>query len=405
MENEARGEAPGLKWRPRADGRQVPMWYAKPAAIAAGYSPKSVNLSSVPVEQLADRCRRLEAEMKDFLGGRSIPEVRYDGTLGSLIDVYQTHARSPFRKLKPASAIPYLHYCGVLKRTVGTRSITRLNGLDVMAWHEKASEPRKPGGKRLVAGARMMISVLKAALSFGAVCGIAECQRLHATLRLIEFEKPKSRSVVLTAAHVVKLREAAHATGRPSIAFLMALQFETSIRLWDLLGQWVPLDDPRPSAVLRPGLKWFGPTWSSIGPDMVFRLVASKTEETTAAEHEVDLHLCPMVLEELERIPREARRGPLIVNEATGVPFDCYRFDVPFRKVRDAAGLPSTVWARDLRASAVTEARKAGADMNDVAKGAGHSAPGTTARVYDRDRIEAHRRVATLRLIRRNSAE
>jgi integrase len=45
----------------------------------------------------------------------------------------------------------------------------------------------------------------------------------------------------------------------------------------------------------------------------------------------------------------------------------------------------------------VTEGREADAQMDDLAKQAGHANKRTTARVYDRDRLEAARRVATAR--------
>lgn len=45
-----------------------------------------------------------------------------------------------------------------------------------------------------------------------------------------------------------------------------------------------------------------------------------------------------------------------------------------------------------MRAAAVTEGRQAGAPTADVAKQAGHADKRTTARVYDRDRLESARR-------------
>lgn len=47
----------------------------------------------------------------------------------------------------------------------------------------------------------------------------------------------------MTADDVVRLRQAAHAAGRPSSALAYALVFETAIRLWDIIGQWVPVSE------------------------------------------------------------------------------------------------------------------------------------------------------------------
>ena len=60
-----------------------------------------------------------------------------------------------------------------------------------------------------------------------------------------------------------------------------------------------------------------------------------------------------------------------------------------------------TVWNRDLRAGGITEAREAGAPTDDIAKLAGHADKRTTARIYDRDSLEAARRVASARTAQR----
>jgi hypothetical protein len=63
------------------------------------------------------------------------------------------------------------------------------------------------------------------------------------------------------------------------------------------------------------------------------------------------------------------------------------------------------VWNRDLRAAGVTEGRQAGAPSDDLAKQAGHANKRTTARVYDRDQLEAARRVAQARARYRGRTE
>jgi integrase len=99
----------------------------------------------------------------------------------------------------------------------------------------------------------------------------------------------------------------------------------------------------------------------------------------------------------LESINDDARKGPLIVNPKTGLPYRQWYYRDLWRTVATAAGIERTVWNRDLRAGGITEAREAGAPTDDVAKTAGHSDKRTTSRVYDRDRLEAARRVAMAR--------
>ena len=64
---------------------------------------------------------------------------------------------------------------------------------------------------------------------------------------------------------------------------------------------------------------------------------------------------------------------------------------------RKVADLPANLWARNLRASGITEGRAANASTDDAAKVAGHSKR-TSAKVYDRAVLEAADRFADARL-------
>ena len=114
----------------------------------------------------------------------------------------------------------------------------------------------------------------------------------------------------------------------------------------------------------------------------------------------LDLKLLPMVVEELAKVPLEARRGPLIVNPRTGLPYRNWYYGNIWRKVRKITGIRKEVWNRDMRAAGVTEAREGAAHIDDVAKTAGDTKR-TTAKVYDRARLQAARRVAQARKTQR----
>jgi hypothetical protein len=145
------------------------------------------------------------------------------------------------------------------------------------------------------------------------------------------------------------------------------------------------MDDLRPSALTHGSHKWTGPTWSAIDGNLILTLTPTKTERSTGTKIHVDLSRCPMVVEELALIPKEARSGPLVINEAT---YERSTWERLWRQVRAAAGLPSGLWNRDLRAGGITEAQMAGAAAEDRAKMAGHSAK-TNSTVYSRDRLAA----------------
>ena len=68
-----------------------------------------------------------------------------------------------------------------------------------------------------------------------------------------------------------------------------ALQFETTLRQRDVIGEWVELADPRPSSILGYGQKWLGPTWANIDDNLIMRVTPSKTENTTEKRVTFDL--------------------------------------------------------------------------------------------------------------------
>jgi hypothetical protein len=389
----------GLIWR-----RGVPIWRATAAAKRAGYSVKWVNLGYLKDDEraLAARCQRLQAEMLAFVAGRGTrPPQRYDGTIGSLIAIYLTDPESPYRRLKHSSVHPYDVYARKLTETIGTLRIDACDGRDVRRWHAVWSAPLAENGRPRLAGARFAVAVLKAALSFGIQCRLAGCAEFKAILKEMRFVVQKPRGFAPDAAAIERARAAAHNLGQPAAALAYALQFETVLRQWDVIGAWLPLGDPRPSAVISGGKKWIGLTWSQIDPDMILRATPSKTEYRTGAREVFDLKLCPMVMAELAGMPVEGRSGPLIVDAKTGLPFKHQNFQRLWRSVAKTAGLSDELWNRDIRAGGNTEAQDSGTQAEDRAKVAGHVTSKTTTEIYDRGVLEAHRRVARSRLAHR----
>jgi hypothetical protein len=381
-------DSPGLKHRTRKDGTRVPYWCAPATAIAAGWALKTVNLSDTPLEQISQRCQRLWLEMLDFLSSGDRPRG-YDGTLGSLLDLYQRHPDSSFQKLKHSSRHPYEIYAHKLAAAYGARRVANITGLDLLRWHEAI---RAPG---TLAAATMAFYVLRAALSFGIICGFEDCAKLHFVMSKLRVPKPKPREFAPDASAIEAVRDAAHSIGHHRAAFCYALQFETTSRQWDLTGFWVPLSDPRASTIIDGSQKWIGPTWAAIDGG-ILTLTPSKTIRTTGKRTHVNLELCPMVMEELARITQESRSGPLIINEHTGRPYHPDAFAKLWRHVRQIAGLATGFWNRDIRAGGITEGGMAGASADDRAKLAGHS-PRMTRSVYDRDVIFGANRVAEAR--------
>lgn len=62
-------------------------------------------------------------------------------------------------------------------------------------------------------------------------------------------------------------------------------------------------------------------------------------------------------MEELSYVAQEARKGPLIVNPATGLPYRSVYFQWLWRLIRKDEGVSEDIWNRDLRAGGITEGR------------------------------------------------
>lgn len=396
MEQKEIQNTPGLKWMRRAKG-SAPYWVAGEADVAAGYRPKTVNLSHLidSPEVLAAQCRALQADLSLWRSGFRRDPLAYDGTVRSLLSIYQTHPESPYRDLKTGSLRPYDCYLGRLENHIGKMRLGEISGVDIRRWHGIWS-----GGGEKLAAAAMARAVFESALSFGKMLRLAGCAELLDIARETRkrLPQPRARRQTMTAREVEAARAAAHAAGRPSRALAYAVVFETALRLWDVIGQWHPIDAPGLSTVIDPDrrAKWFGLTWEDIGQDMVLRYRPSKTAGTTQAEIAFSLSDAPMVLDELRHWPEGRRKGPMIKCEVAGRPYLNRSFDRMWRSDAKAAGIPAGVWARDLRASAVTEARAGGAQLADARHVAGHSSERTTE-IYDRAQVEAASRFARAR--------
>jgi len=340
---ETKAKAPQLAW-----DRGLPIWRATRAAIKAGFPTKRVNLKifADDAAALVARCHRLTAEQNEWLSGRRSRDPVFDGTIGSAIRFWQTEPTSTYQRIEGSSRHPYDIYAGMIMATVGARRIDALDGRDLRRWHDAWSAPLQDGGNPRIAAARMAMVVLKNALGFAATCRKPGCAELRNILRDMRFAGPRPRTEAPTAAEVVAARKAAHQLGHPAAALAYALQFEGAMRQWDVVGKWVPIADKRPSSVIDGTSKWLGPMWSQIDENLILRYTPTKTRFTSGAAVTLDLSMMPMVVEELAGVPAEARRGPLIVNPGTGLPYRNWYFGEVWRRVRKLTGtdplLPTT---------------------------------------------------------------
>ena len=270
---------------------------------------------------------------------------------------------------------------------------------------------QKPAYKK-IAKARFCIAILKAALTYGILCKFKACAAFKETLSVCDFPTLRGRKHAPTADQIIAARKAAHAKGHAPLALAYAIQFEGTNRQTDVMGQWVPVSDRAVSAVIDGNKKWIGPSWTNVDRHLVLRFMPSKTDRTTQKEVVIDFKACPMVMDELQHFPPEARQGPLIVNPETGLPYLYRRHKNLWRRtdtrkagrilsgIAVEAGIPPEIWNRDLRAGGISEARRAAVPLADVAKVAGHAHERTTDG-YDRTALETQQRLMKARVQQR----
>jgi hypothetical protein len=392
-------EAPGKKVRRNGDGTTRILWVARTDLVKAGYRPKSVRLhynEDDPSDALliSAACRKLQAEMLEWSSGRRNNERPFDGTVASLIRLYQTDEASPYRGLKWNTRRTYDQVLNTIEKAFGKRALTVLKIGDFRRWYDEAQKPKTPGGKPRVRKAHGIISLFRRLFTYGIAAEHAECARLAAILDASRFKQPGRRKKKLELHHVLAFVPKAIEAGRISLALGTALQFETTLRQKDVIGEWEPIPKGEaPSGIVLGGRRWVnGLTWADISSE--FTIVKETTK--TGADVAHDLKLCPIVMDALSKIPTDRRVGPFIIDENSGRPYAMHAYTREWRVIARAAGIPDQVWNMDARAGGISEGDDAGADLDMLRSAAGHTQTSTTAR-YIRGTIGKSRTVAKLR--------
>ncbi|WWT39869.1 hypothetical protein [Microcystis phage Mwe-JY08] len=379
-------DAPGLEKRRRADGSIRCYWRAAKKYAAAGYQPTIVPLVGDWNDlgqraRIVDQANRLQREMLQQIDGAPRP-TKTPGTIAALCDLYQTHEDSPYHSRRADTRSFYDVQIRLLVETVGARLAREVIGPDVRRWVKNWSAPKRDGQPR-TRRAKAAIQTLKVVTSFGVEMKHPGARDLQEVLSAVKIENAPPRTSAMTAAHAAAICEKAREMGYPSIARAVSLQFWTMLRQKDVLGEWV--NDPASTSSIRDGLyRWqMGLLWGEhLDPaTLKLRKPTSKSNGRTTVEH--DLRETPACAAEFADVPAAARIGPVIIDEATGLPWTRNRFGKVFRKIREAAGVPADVWNMDARSGGVTDAFNNGADPVAVMKAAGHTQMTTTFR-YNR---------------------
>ncbi|MTW16107.1 integrase [Rhodoplanes serenus] len=395
-------EMPGKKIRRNRHGPDRIYWVARADLVAQGYEPRTVRLHYDPTDRvlIAAACQRLQAEMLAWAAGRRTTDRPFDGTLASLIRLYQHDQASPYRDLKWNTRRTYDQVLGVIEKAFGKRSLAAVGIADFRRWYDEAKKPKQPGSPERVRKAHGIIAMLRRLFAYGVTAEHPHCARLAAILDEARFKQPGRRRLKLELPHVEAFIPKAIEAGRLSLAIGTAMQFETTLRQRDVIGEWEPIPEGEaPTGIVLGGRRWVrGLTWADITADQT----VSKETTKTGAVVGHDLRLCPLVLDLLDQVPAERRVGPLIIDETAGRPYAEHAYAREWRVIARTAGIPDAVWNMDARSGGISEADDAGADLDLIRSAAGHTQASTTAR-YVRGTIGKSRKVAELRLAHRTS--
>jgi hypothetical protein len=139
-------ETPGMKLRRNRDGTTRLLWVARATLVKAGYLPKSVRLhynadDPAHAPLISAACHKLQAEMLEWSSGRRENRA-FDGTVASLVHLYQTEESSPYRELKWNTRRTYDQVLATIEKAFGKRSLTALKLDDFRRWYNEAKKPK-----------------------------------------------------------------------------------------------------------------------------------------------------------------------------------------------------------------------------------------------------------------------
>jgi hypothetical protein len=288
-------------------------------------------------------------------GDRAMTEV------SDLVRLYREDPDSPLQKVKYKVRVRNIRLLDRIERECGATQLASIKGPAIKGWHRRWRKKDK------TAIAHLLVGQLRALFRLGLVLEVSpECKRLLETVDRLRIDRPVRCDLRLTTEQVNAIRRTAHAKGWHSIALGQALQFELLLRQKDVIGEWkLPNEGGGsvPRLVIAHGRAWTdGLCWEEISEDLVLAHATSAREGCVR----ISLSKATMVMEELalvrEREGHLPSQGPMVLCEATRLPWIASEYRRKWRILADAVGVPKRVKNRSSR-SGVTLVRLAGRDF------------------------------------------
>jgi hypothetical protein len=318
--------------------------------------------------------------------------------LRTLMQTYRSDPISGFYKLEYCTRRYYNRLMDQLARTwwiaedsydchcAAFTDISTINGRRVFSWHRQWT-----GGDQKISMGHALVGMLRTLVNFGDYAlDDKDCERVANILHKMRFANGKPRTVQITREQATAVCNRARTT-LPMVGLAQALQFECSWRQKDVIGEWLPVDEPGLSDVCsmhpkKGPMKWLkGLRWEEIDAEFIVHHVTSKRKKLS----EPDLKLAPLVMAELEYqwpgcverrddkiiVHRDLlpAKGSVIVDEYTGFPYKADDFREEWRVIATECDVPLNVQNRDNRAGGISEAIAMGAKAEHVRDMATHS--------------------------------
>jgi hypothetical protein len=233
---------------------------------------------------IEDECRKQQSAMLSWMDGdiddRQRLAPKFDGSIGSLADCYESDEDSAYQGLKENSAEGYKAWLKMVRETVGLRKVSRIVAKEFRRWYrmwKARSNSRGTDGTRQAYGG---IQILRILLNFGAESGIKKCLELRMAMDKMNFRRNPPRNVVMTFAQMRAVLEEAWRRNELFTALVQAIQFECFLRQNDVIGQWRKL---KPGYVAQAGdvvigdKYWRGMTMEMIRLEDTLVVKTSKT--------------------------------------------------------------------------------------------------------------------------------
>lgn len=260
----------------------------------------------------------------------------FNRTFGELIDAYQIHEKSPVHELKHSVRLNYLRSLKRLKKDIGGERISGWTAENVQGLFDRfASDGKVSMGHEMLGKIRLLCSFGATQLNDG------YCIRLSTLIGMMRFppaEGGGSQRLTREQARAIRIT-AREQFGWDSIALAVALQFDVpKLKQMDIIGEWVPMDDPAKSDIIKGSEKWIrGLRWSDLDENMVLHRVIIDGRSKKAAEFR--LSRSQMAMEEINRVLPAKRTGPMIICEFSGAPWSANEFRRKLKIVAEKAGV------------------------------------------------------------------